>query len=61
MARSFGFNQANIDRIVRYVMGEDMPRKNPHQTQPRDRHIVIKQNGSQKRYRVNKYGEIFEE
>lgn len=43
---------------IRYVGGR-LVRIRPKQ--PRERHIVIKQNGREKKYRINKYGELFEE
>lgn len=44
---------------IQYIGGR-LVRIRP-QTQPRERYIVIKQNGRQKRYRINKYGELYEE
>jgi len=43
---------------IQYVGGR-LVRIQPRQ--PRERHLVVKQNGRQKKYRINKYGEIFEE
>ena len=60
MSKIFDLNKLIARGREQYV-GGGVLREIPPQTKPRDKYIVIKQNGRQKRYRINKYGELFEE
>ena len=40
---------------------EDNASQRPNPQPSKDKYVVVKQNGRQKIYRVNKYGELFEQ
>lgn len=56
--RKDSFKDFSATKPTRPTNADSRRRNTVH---PRDKHIVVRQNDNDKRYRVNRYGEVFEE